>query len=476
MRSKQLLNELIELARQEATEQFQDVWHLSANTEEQEPGVHLQLDFRDHADRGGRYIGELRNATGLNRNNREGEYKFWDESNLKLFWRVDGMPTAARALLYTMRKKHEICETPDVWMGFVGSIDEELGPAKPCRLRLQSILGPLKFWDKLSEKYSGPDELLEGTEGELSASYCQPFWSFAIEVIRCAPHMLKAGYKTKRNGKSIKRCSWARLLVLLFLPREDLMQELVGAGLAPKNPPAGWHQQAREQMKEALMQQNGVKLRASIRNGWDDLCRELDKLYFDSDLYTDFPIPQPPLRSASEDEQVLERLQDENRDVEDTQGKEAEIPNANQVSSAESITPTTPHYPRYQHRPPAAVQGTKKRNLTTSESEYHDIANEEKSRQRKKQRALPRRPTRWDFSDDDDEVSQYHVLANYQLSRSLEQDFQDHATKGIGETSSNHDEKTASQKESQTKEAPVAEDHKSNETPKEKDIARPKET
>ncbi|KAL1594286.1 hypothetical protein SLS60_010043 [Paraconiothyrium brasiliense] len=498
MQSKQLLVEMIRLAQQQATEQLQDVWHLSAYTEEKKPDVYLQLDIHDHANRGGRYVGEPHNATGVNRNNREGEYKFWDESNMKLFWKIDGMPTATRALLYTMRKIHEISETPDVWMGFVGSIDKELGPAKPCRFRLQSILKPLKLWDKLSEKYSGLDKLAEVTGGELSASYCQPFWEFAFVVIRCAPHMLKAGYKTYRKDNKMERFSWALLLVLLFLPQEELMKELIGAGLAPKKPPVGWHQQARKQMKEALMGNTRARLRASIRNGWDELCRELDELYFENDLYTDFPVPPPPLRDDSEDEQVSERPQNESRDVQvqdtevnlefgltrfqdqegrtNTQGKKSKVANANRVSSAGNIKPTTTHYPRYQHRPPTGVQESKKRIRVTSESGADDIANGEKALQRKKQHTSHRRPSRWDFSDDDVEWSQDRVRDNEQLSNSLEQAFQAFALKGTVEASGKDNEETAGQKAPKTKEVLAAEVSKGKETPKEKEIARARGT
>lgn len=333
MTSKKLLNALIKIAFQEATAQIDDVWNLgprpqaSASLEftSKPQGPNLQLEVREESC-GGRILGEASDAPYLNPSNREGEYRFVDESNLKRFMRIDGMPTAKRALLYVMRNRNEISEREDVWMTFVGSLDEgkhlwcltedyahhclDLGPAKPHRFRLQSILAPLKFWDTLTARIPNfnPEKpkfesLFEDTTDEMIEHPCAPFWQFALGVVRTSPHMLKPGYKTLHGYDEIQRFSWARMLVLIFLPEEELMKELFYAGLSPEVAPSGWYREARDRMKHVLMTHASEKpqLRSAIAKGWDRLCAELDQAFFDDFLYSDYVVPQPaqPIRGHS---------------------------------------------------------------------------------------------------------------------------------------------------------------------------------
>ncbi|KAF2443135.1 hypothetical protein P171DRAFT_487089 [Karstenula rhodostoma CBS 690.94] len=318
MKTKQLLIELIKLAREEASEQLKDVWNLPAPTMPKPQDPYLQLDLRDEAS-GGRFLNEPDEASHLNRDNREGEYKFLDESNLQLFMRIDGMPTAKRALLYVMRKKHEISDTADVWMTFVGEIDEDLGPVQPHRIRLQTILEPLKFWDTLKYRYPDFDNLLEDTEDDVTEDCCQPFWQFAFAAIRTSPHMFKPGYTTQHKRKKIQRFSWARMLVLLFLPEVELMKELFHAGLAPKEAPSGWHEQARDKMKTILMKHARGNLRAAIQNGWEDLCIEVDEVFVENSLYANYAVPPPPLSAHGQDEQDPRSPQALGSDVQNNQ-------------------------------------------------------------------------------------------------------------------------------------------------------------
>jgi hypothetical protein len=83
------------------------------------------------------------------------------------------------------------------------------------------------------------------------------------------------------------------MLVLMFLPEAELMKELFHAGLSPEVAPSGWHEQARNMMKETLMKHTRGSRRAAIRDGWDDLCAELDEAFVEHFLYTDFALPQP---------------------------------------------------------------------------------------------------------------------------------------------------------------------------------------
>lgn len=248
-------------------------------------------------------IGEPYDAPGLTLANREGEYKFWDKSNLELFYKVDGMPTAARALLFAMRGMHEIGERHDVWMAFVGRIDQgedlwrtkktqtnhypELAPPTPRRVRLQSIVGPLKFWDNLPNKYPKYEELLQDEDdGDITVDHCQPFWRLAVDVIHDAPHMLKRGYSFQGEKKKVGRFSWARVLVMLFTPEAELMSQLKQAGIA-NDPPEGWYQRFCQETKELAVRHASPKLRGSINKGWNALCDELHKIYYDHELYMD---------------------------------------------------------------------------------------------------------------------------------------------------------------------------------------------
>lgn len=113
----ELLSTIIKLAKAEAYEQLNDPY-------DREIGIYLQLDLRDRSKRGGRYLGEPPNAPGINNDNREGEYKLWDEENLDVFFKTDGNPTAARALLLAMKGYHNIGERFIVYMGFTGIIDQ----------------------------------------------------------------------------------------------------------------------------------------------------------------------------------------------------------------------------------------------------------------------------------------------------------------------------------------------------------------
>ncbi|KAF1964290.1 hypothetical protein BU23DRAFT_604899 [Bimuria novae-zelandiae CBS 107.79] len=191
------------------------------------------------------------------------------------------MPTVGRALLYSIMGNHTIKETPHIWMTCTCIIERELGTPKPRPIRMQSILRPLKLWDDL-EKLSNSNphfkEILESPDGDVTAEICKPFWSFAIEVIRDAPHMLKTGYTFNQGSRRVDRFSWARLLVLLFLPKPVLMNQLKEAGLAV-NPPSGWYEKACENIKDAVSRPDFRKHTHIIEPGWQSLCAKLEELY-----------------------------------------------------------------------------------------------------------------------------------------------------------------------------------------------------
>ena len=119
-----LISKLVDIASDECTEQQEDLDDDIAREKMANLGVYLQLQTRYHNQLSARYIGEDDNSTDINWSNCEGEYKFWDKGEMAKFIKNDGMPTAARALLFTMTGNHEICESPPIWMGFTGIIDE----------------------------------------------------------------------------------------------------------------------------------------------------------------------------------------------------------------------------------------------------------------------------------------------------------------------------------------------------------------
>lgn len=122
--SKMLLYEIIGFAKDEAAKQLNDINDADAYEHMAKSGCYLQLQIRDHNEHGGRWIGQPSDASGVNWATCEGEYKFWDEAAQKVFMRIDGMPTAARALLFAMRGLHKFHKTRSVDMGFTGIIDQ----------------------------------------------------------------------------------------------------------------------------------------------------------------------------------------------------------------------------------------------------------------------------------------------------------------------------------------------------------------
>lgn len=125
-----------------------------------------------------------------------------------------------------------------------------------------------------SDSEPGPDD----ADTELPTDFFKQFWTFAEEVIRNAPHMLRPGYQSIRSRKRVDCFSWARLLVLLFLPEDVFMQKLKEAGLV-QDTPTGWHRKAREDMRAAVSKGRRSTERAAIQYGWKDLCKELDMLH-----------------------------------------------------------------------------------------------------------------------------------------------------------------------------------------------------
>ena len=141
MASKKLLFELIKLAKQEAKNQFEDLRNETSWNEMVKSGVYQQLVIRpggpDYVVSGrGRYLGEPGTAEGIMWSNCEGEYKFWDKKELDTFMKVDGNPTAARALLLSMTGHHRISEEIDVWMAFSGIIDKGKLPRPRCNIKI----------------------------------------------------------------------------------------------------------------------------------------------------------------------------------------------------------------------------------------------------------------------------------------------------------------------------------------------------
>lgn len=116
-------------------------------------------------------------------------------------------------------------------------------------------------------------------DAELTTEFCEPFRKLAIDIVREAPHMLKPGYMVTRKARHrIKRFSWARLIVLLFLPEVVLMKELEQAGLA-NNLPAGWYQKARNDMRLTIRGIKRLSDASVINEHWDNICRDLDGLH-----------------------------------------------------------------------------------------------------------------------------------------------------------------------------------------------------
>jgi hypothetical protein len=466
MSTKQLLAGLIKLAQKQATEQLQDLRHLPEPANEEPKHAYLQLDLRDAACAagGGRFVDEPFNAPGLNRNTREGEYKFVDETNLKLFWRIDGNPTAKRALLFTMFNNHKICEKTDVWMAFVGCIDDDLGLATSHPVRLQSILGPQKFWDNLPKEHPNFEALLEDTDGEVNTDFCRPFWSFAFEVIRDAPHMLKPGYTTHHGGKKIERFSWARMLVLMFLPEAQLIEKLTLAGLA-KDSPAGWHQQARKKMKNTLIKRASVKLRSVIKNGWEDLCDELDKIYLENELYEDNPLANTtiPADTKHDSESPAVKLQGlqyssfkavvkpkptgfaDGSDGTTTDREESDNEDLVSPRSLDGESIASKIATRTRRQLPWVVQnGGMKRNRHVSVTSNHHTDSDEDVLMHKKQRTLPKRSTHSVVDNNTSTTLRYRLRSSRQLSKAQDLESQDLAEEDDATSSGDETMSTAS--------------------------------
>jgi hypothetical protein len=116
-------------------------------------------------------------------------------------------------------------------------------------------------------------------DAELTAEFCEPFRKLALDIVRDAPHMLKPGYIITRKARQrIKRFSWARLIVLLFLPEVVLMKELEQAGLA-NNLPVGWYQKARNDMRLTIRGTKRLADASVINEHWENICRDLDALH-----------------------------------------------------------------------------------------------------------------------------------------------------------------------------------------------------
>jgi hypothetical protein len=141
----ELVSKVLWVARKECEEQQEDLHYKAIWKKMASLGVYLRLQTRYHDQLSPRYIGEDQQSPSLNWSNCEGEYKFLNKTELDKFLTMDGMPTAARALLYTMTGKHEICEYPPVWMAFTGIIDAGKYPIVRC---MDKIIDPttFRFW------------------------------------------------------------------------------------------------------------------------------------------------------------------------------------------------------------------------------------------------------------------------------------------------------------------------------------------
>lgn len=138
---------------------------------------------------------------------------------------------------------------------------------------------PLKIWDTIAQDHPDFEQLLGVFDREVITDICIPFFRFSNRVVKYAPHMLRPGYTiTLNNGRKVRRFSWARILVMLFLPETKLMEQLIRRGLATA-PPQDWYRRALKEVREDLAGCMGPKMRASLRQGWSRLSAGLHLLY-----------------------------------------------------------------------------------------------------------------------------------------------------------------------------------------------------
>ncbi|KAF2636880.1 hypothetical protein P280DRAFT_521788 [Massarina eburnea CBS 473.64] len=164
----------------------------------------------------------------------ENEYKFFDKTDKQAFNNVDGNPSAAQALFGQLTGRHTIREDNIVCMRWEGVIDEEIGASKGTRMIvLSEILKPLKLWETVD---------MSKVPKELTIEFRKQIVDFAI--IYNAPHLLKGHYKIRDERPPTVRWSWAKMVVILFVGKSDLLKAFTEAGLMTAEDFEGWYDRA----------------------------------------------------------------------------------------------------------------------------------------------------------------------------------------------------------------------------------------
>jgi hypothetical protein len=201
-------------------------------------------------------------------------------------------------------------------------------------------------------------------------------------------------------------------------------------------------------MKSTLIKRASVKLRSAIKNGWEDLCDELDKIYLENESHIDNPLPDaavladtkrdsksPPVRlegpqydARKDDEKVeVQRLSDA---CDGTTTSDEESDNEDlifpRVSNGEIIAPKRPPRPRGQ-LPRAAPKVNKKRNHDISVRSNYQTDSEEDVPQHNKQRTQPTRTACPVVEDDTRTPLRNRLRSTRRLPQSLGLEPQDFA-------------------------------------------------